>query len=167
MIVALLFALPTPTSNPTWDARSGRPPRLGHHDQASSDDEPHIGGIAITGAFAVTPPHAFEDPVIEPDDLVDTVAGHRLVAVETTVTNTSSSRQSFSTMLLVELVDSLERTWPASVFGVSDRRGLDASVAPGASRRGWVGFEVSAAATGFRLRVKGDLAAEVTTFALP
>jgi len=164
--IAPLFTFPTPTASPTRDPRSGRPPRFGHHDHTAIDAELHIGDTATTGAFAVTA-HAFEDPVIEPDDLLDTVAGHRLVTVETTVTNTSSRRQSFSTMLLVELVDSLERTWPASVFGVSDRPGLDASVAPGASRRGWVGFEVPTDTTGFRLRVKGDLAAEVTTFALP
>lgn len=162
--IALLFALPVPTAGPTRDPHSGRPPLCGH-DHTAIDAEWHIGATATTGAFGVTA-HAFEDPVIQPDDLIDTVAGHRLVAVETTVTNTSSSRQSFSTMLLVELVDSLERTWSASVFGVSDRPGLDARVAPGVSRRGWVGFEVPADATGFRFSVKGNLAAEATTFSL-
>lgn len=164
MTIALLFALPVPTAAPTRDPHSSRPPLCGH-DHTAIDAGWHIGDTATTGAFAVTA-HALEDPVIQPDDLIDTVAGHRLLAVETTVTNTSSGPQSFSTMLLVELVDSLERTWPASVFGVSDRPGLDATVAPGESRRGWTGFEVPTDATCFRLRVKGNLAAEPTTVSL-
>ena len=126
---------------------------------------PCLGGTDDTGGLDVTL-DSFEDPVSQTDGLIDPDAGNRFVAAELTLTNTSDETQTFSTLLLVELIDSMDRSWDVSIFGVSDRPSIDGDIPAGESRRGWVGFEVPADASGFRLHVKGNITADGTTFTI-
>lgn len=89
----------------------------------------------------------------------------RYVAVEPNVVNTRDEVQSFSTLLGLELIDSLGQRWNIALAGM-DRPKLDGDVAPGSNGRGWQVFEVPADATGLRLKVQGSLTATGIEFQL-
>jgi hypothetical protein len=92
--------------------------------------------------------------------------GNRYVAVEVSITNPTDETQSFSTLLYAELIDSQNQTWDASIFGLSDRPGLDVDIPSGETRQGWIAFEVPEASSGFRLRLKGSITADRAIFTL-
>ncbi len=123
-----------------------------------------IGQTAHTGEFDVTV-HTLEDP-FTPGQFETPAAGHRFVGVELTVTNSSDGPLPFSTLAGVELIDQADRPWDITIAGL-DRPQIDAlTVAPGEARRGWVVFSAPADATKLTLRVKGNLTATGSLFAL-
>jgi len=131
---------------------------------AGGQDVYAIGQTAHTGDFDVTV-HTLEDP-FTPGQFETPDAGHRFVGVELTVTNTGAEPLPFSTMMGVELLDQLDRRWNITIAGL-DRPQIDApTVAPGEARRGWVVFSAPADATQFTLRVKGNITATGSLFAL-
>jgi hypothetical protein len=124
-----------------------------------------IGDTASTGDFDVTV-HAFEDPFTEGTDIVPPDEGHRFVAVEVEMTNTGDEPLPISTLALFEVIDQLDRPWAATISG-SQRPALDeATVAPGQTRRGWVVFQVGNDATDLVVRIKGNITATGSLFAL-
>ena len=91
--------------------------------------------------------------------------GMRFVAVELDMVNTREEVQPFSTLLGLELIDSLGQRWNVALAGVDLPR-LDGDVAPGSNIRGWQVFEVPADATGLRLKVQGSITASGIEFQL-
>jgi hypothetical protein len=92
-------------------------------------------------------------------------AGMRFVAVELDMVNTRDEVLPFSTMLGLELIDSLGQRWNIAFAGFDLPR-LDGEVAPGSNIRGWQVFEVPADATGLRLKVEGSITASGIEFQL-
>lgn len=123
-----------------------------------------VGQTAHTGDFDVTL-HTVEDPYVSSNQFDRPSEGNRFVAVELTVTNTSDEQQPLSTLLGAEVTDSLSRPWDVALAGL-DLPQLDGMVPAGESRRGWIVFEVPNDATGLRLRIKGNLTATGSLFAL-
>jgi len=91
--------------------------------------------------------------------------GKRFVAVELNLVNTRPEVQTFSTLLGLEVIDSLGQRWPAGIYG-TELPSVGGDIAPGTNIRGWQVFEVPADATGMRLVVKGSLTASGTEFQL-
>lgn len=124
-----------------------------------------LGQTAHSGDFDVTV-HALEDPFAAGQFEAPPIEGHRFVGAEVTVTNTSDQALPFSTIAGVELFDQLDRPWDITLAGL-ERPQLDApTVGPGEARRGWVVFSVPPDATELTLRVKGNLTATGSLFAL-
>lgn len=131
---------------------------------AGGQDVYAVGQTAHTGDFDVTM-HTVEDPFVSSNQFDRPSEGNRFVAVELTVTNTSDEQRTLSTLLGAEVTDSLSRVWDVALAGL-DLPQLDGTVPPGESRRGWIVFEVPDDATGLRLRIKGNLTATGSLFAL-
>lgn len=131
---------------------------------AGGQDVYAIGQTARTGDFDVTL-HTVEDPYVPSNPFDRPGDGNRFVAVELTATNTSDVQKPLSTMLGAEVTDSLSRPWDVAFAGF-DLPQLDGMVPAGESRRGWIVFEVPNDATGLRLRIKGNLTATGSLFAL-
>jgi len=105
------------------------------------------------------------DPWVSTNQFESPAAGKRYVAVELTMVNTSSEPQTFSTLLGLEVVDSLGQHWNPTFAGL-DLPQLGGDLAPGAMIRGWQVFEVGVDSTGLQLVVKGSLTASGITFTL-
>jgi hypothetical protein len=123
-----------------------------------------VGQSAHTGDFDVLL-HTVEDPYVPSNEFERPSEGHRYVAVEVEVSNSSDEAQPMSTLLGAEVMDSASRAWNIALAGL-DRPQLDGTVAAGESRRGWIVFEVAQDSTGLRLRLKGNLTATGSLFAL-
>lgn len=123
-----------------------------------------VGQTAHTGDFDVTV-HQVQDPFTPTNQFESPRAGHRFVAVEVEVRNTGTERAPMSTLLGAEVTDSMNRPWNVALAGL-DLPHLDGEVGPGEARRGWMVFEVAQDATGLRLRLKGNLTATGSLFAL-
>lgn len=89
--------------------------------------------------------------------------GNRYVAVEMTLTNTSTSALSFATLTGLDVQAPSGEKWAVAYAGF-DLPGLDGQIAPGESRTGWAVFEVPADRTGLVLRVRGSILAPPATF---
>lgn len=129
-----------------------------------SQDVYQVGQVAHTGDFDVTV-HAVEDPLVPTNEFESASAGNRLVAVEVEVTNTGDERQTISTLMGAELIDSQNRPWNITI-AATDRPQLDGEVVPGASRRGWIAFEVANDSEDLKIRIKGNLTAQGSLFDL-
>lgn len=132
---------------------------------APGSGDPGVGGTDTSGDLSFTV-NTFEDPVTDANEFLGPEPGNRFVAVEVTITNMSEDMESFSTLLFAELIDSQNQSWDVSIFGLSDRPGLDVEIPPGESRRGWIAFEVPESSMGFRLRLKGNITAQGAVFTL-
>ena len=123
-----------------------------------------LGQTAHTGDFDVTL-HTVEDPYVPTNQFERPADGQRYVAVEVEVKNTGDESRPMSTLLGAEVTDSLSRGWDIALAGF-DRPQLDGTVAAGESRRGWIVFEVAQDSSALRLRLKGNLTATGSLFAL-
>lgn len=124
-----------------------------------------IGETAHTSDFDVVV-HAVEDPFTPANQFEPAPqAGHRFVAVEAQVTNTTDEQRTFSSLAGTEVTDHMDRSWDIALAGL-DRPQLDGDVPPGGSRRGWMVFEVADDATDLHVRIKGSFTATGSLFAL-
>lgn len=135
--------------------------------KAPSQEVFKVGDTAHTGDFDVTV-HSVRDPYSPANEFdLKPAAGKRFVAVEMTMTNTSDKPLPLSTAIGVEVLDQADRLGTFSLAGASELPRLDApTVAPGEPRRGWYVAEVAQDATGLKLRVKGNVTATGSVFAL-
>jgi hypothetical protein len=120
-----------------------------------------IGETAKTADLEVTL-NGVTDPYAPSSNLFKPKPGDRWVAVDVTVKNNGSDKMTFSTLALMELKDSQSQTWNVSLEGSAadtTTPQLDGDVVPGDSRRGIAVFEIPDAATGLKLRVKGEITA--------
>ena len=131
---------------------------------AGDQDVYAIGQWAHTGDFDVTV-HQVVDPYVSTNELETPQPGHRFVAVEVEVRNTADDARTISTLLGAEVTDSMNRPWHVALAG-TDLPQLDGDVPPGGARRGWMVFEVAEDSTGLLLRIKGNLTATGSLFAL-
>lgn len=115
-----------------------------------------VGEAVALGDWEVVV-HGVTDPVVPTNDIVAPSEGNRWVAVDTEVTNNSDAVESVSSMLCFELQDSENKSYAMTITGEGGASTPDGEVAPGASRRGTITYEVPSAATGLTLRFKCDL----------
>jgi hypothetical protein len=137
-------------AEPAAPAPSGAPLMVGSTDNTSGFD---VTLLQYVDQWQST--NQFETPS----------AGMRYVAVELNIVNTHDEVQPFSTLLGLELIDSLGQRWNIALAG-SDLPRLDTDVAPGSNVRGWQVFEVPADAAGLRLKVQGSMTASGIEFQL-
>jgi hypothetical protein len=123
-----------------------------------------LGGTDNTSGFDVTLLQ-YVDQWQSTNQFESPDPGMRYIAVELTMVNTTSEAKSFSTLLGLEVIDSLGQRWSPAFAGF-DLPQLGGDVAPGTNIRGWQVFEVPADATGMRLTVKGSLTASGIVFQL-
>lgn len=123
-----------------------------------------VGETGTSSDFELTL-HTVEDPMVPANEFDTPSEGNRYVAVEIEAKNLSNERQTLSTLIGAEVMDSENRPYDIALAGV-DRPQLDGEVQPGQSRRGWMVFEVPADATGLTLRLKGSLTADGVLFRL-
>jgi hypothetical protein len=123
-----------------------------------------VGGSDTTSGFNVTLLQVV-DPWTSNNQFESPDAGNRFVAVELNMVNSTDEIKPFSTLLGLEVIDSLGQRWNPAFAGV-DLPQLDGDVAPGQNIRGWQVFEVPADATGLRLKVSGSLTASGIEFQL-
>ena len=133
--------------------------------EAPTQDVYAIGETAHTSVFDVTV-HQVVDPWESTNQFETPAEGHRYVAVEASLTNTEGDElETWSSLLGAEMTDNQGRPWNPAFAG-TELPALDGDVGRGMTRRGWVVFEVTADATGFMLRIKGELTATGSLFAL-
>ena len=128
-------------------------------DSSSDSGEPEVfgvGDIVELGDWRVRV-HGVTDPVESNDEFLQPPAGQRWVALDVEVTNASDQASTVSSAMCFELLDDQNRTLNQTVTGVSGTATLDGDVAPGASLRGAVEYEVPADARGLRLNFSCDL----------
>jgi hypothetical protein len=123
-----------------------------------------VGGTGTTSGLQVTllqdadpwtPTNAFEQPA----------TGRRFVGVELDVVNVSGEQQVLSTLMGLDIVDSVGQHWNIALAGL-DLPTLDATLQANERRRGWAIFEVPVESTGLQLSVKGALTASGIDFQL-
>jgi len=158
-------AQPTTT---TTEAPTTTAPEEDEVDTAGSsagDQEVYaVGEWAHTSGFDVTV-HQVQDPYVPTNEFETPQPGHRYVAVEVELRNTSDGMQTFSSLLGAEVTDSMNRPWDIGFAGF-DLPQIDGDVPPGGARRGWMVFEVAEDSTELILRIKGSLTATGSLFAL-
>lgn len=93
--------------------------------------------------------HAAVDPYVSTEQFSQAPAGTRYVSADVEVTNLGSGEQSISSLISFAVTDSTHRKYTATF--VDTRPGLDGTLAAGGTQRGFVVFEVPAAATGLSL----------------
>ena len=149
-------------SQPAGEGAPGEAAPVG---SSAGDQEVYaIGQWAHTGDFDVTV-HQVQDPYAPSNQFETPQPGHRFVAVEVEVRNTADDARTISTLLGAEVTDSMNRPWHVALAG-TDLPQLDGDVPPGGARRGWMVFEVAEDSTGLLLRIKGNLTATGSLFAL-
>ncbi len=131
-------------------------------DQTAAPAVLGVGGTDDTADLDVTL-ISVQDPFIPTNEFERPSDGNRFVAVELNLVNNDDEVETFSTILLMELIDSLGQRWNITIAG-TDLPQLDGDVPPGSNRRGWAVFEIPNESTGLRLNVKGDLMADGVTF---
>jgi hypothetical protein len=123
-----------------------------------------VGSTDNTSGFDVTLLQVV-DPWTSTNQFESPDAGNRFLAVELNMVNTTDEIRPFSTLLGLEIIDSLGQRWNPAFAGF-DLPQLGGDVAPGENIRGWQVFEVPADATGLRLKVLGSLTASGIKFQL-
>lgn len=123
-----------------------------------------VGSTDDTSGFDVTLLQLV-DPWTSTNQFESPDAGNRFIAVELNMVNTTDEIRPFSTLLGMEVIDSLGQRWNPAFAGF-DLPQLDGDVNPGSNIRGWQVFEVPADSTGLRLKVAGSLTASGIEFQL-
>ena len=123
-----------------------------------------VGGTDDTADLDVTLA-SVQNPFVSTNQFERPADGRKFVAVELDVVNKSDETETFSTLMLLEIVDSLGQHWNVAFAGV-DLPQLDGEIPAGSNRRGWAVFEVPNESTGLQLHVKGSLTAKGVTFTL-
>lgn len=153
--VASAVAKPKDENSGSNGTSSGKPAGAGPLIAGQTDT---TAGLEVTLVQSV-------DPWTSTNQFEQSADGRRFVAVELTMVNTTNESQTFSTMLGLEVVDSLGQHWNLTLAGF-DLPQLGGDLAPGATIRGWQVFEVATDSVGLQLVVKGSLTASGITFAL-
>jgi hypothetical protein len=154
----------TATSSASSDEENSTTEEASDSGNESGEDEHRVGDTAKSSDFELTL-LTVEDPMVPTNDFEKPSDGMRFVAVEVEAKNVSDERQTLSTLLGAEIIDSQNQSWDIAIAG-TDRPQLDGEVMPGQSRRGWIAFEVPADATGLKLRLKGSMTAAGALFVL-
>lgn len=98
------------------------------------------------------------DPVVIPDDsFFKPDAGQRRVGIDVEVTNKGKDPTTVSSLLCFDLKDSENKTYDQAIFADSASGSIDGEIAPGASLRGEVFYDVPLTASGLVLNFKCDL----------
>lgn len=114
-----------------------------------------VGDLVELGDWQVQV-HEVTDPLVSSNQYLSPAAGQRWVAVDAEVFNQGDDVQTVSSMLCFEVQDATNRSHAMTITGES-MQPPDGEVAPGASRRGTIVYEVPVDATGLRLQFKCDL----------
>lgn len=181
ILVALVVAAALGAGEEEADPSSTRAPAADRGtDDATSDERPEeeppepetppadatlgVGDSDTTSGFEVTLLQV-ADPWQPTNEFERPSEGKRFVATELNLVNTRSEAQSFSTILGLEMIDSLGQRWNVAFAGF-ELPSLDGDVPAGTNIRGWAVYEVPADATGLQLVVKGSLTASGVRFHL-
>lgn len=100
--------------------------------------------------------HGITDPYVSSNQFMAPAAGNRIVTVDTEVTNTGDKPAVVSSMVCFELKDSENKTYNMTITDNTEAT-PDGDVAPGASRRGTIAYEIPESATGLQLQFQCDL----------
>lgn len=86
---------------------------------------------------------------VDSNDFMRPDEGHKIVGVEFQLKNTGSKSEAISTLIQFALKDASNAQYNVSLYS-PEPRFPDGELAAGDTARGWVGFEVPEAASGFR-----------------
>ena len=100
---------------------------------------------------AVTDPYENDNPALAPE------RGNRWVAIDTEVFNVGREPRDVAAIWCFDLQDELNRNFEQEIFSGSTVGAPSGEVAPGASRRGTIVYEVPVDASGLRLNFKCEL----------
>lgn len=114
----------------------------------------NIGDTVKLGDWSVQV-YGIQDPLVPTNGYITPAAGNRFVQVDTEVTNHSDKAEMVSSMACFDLRDSDNKRYTIAITGESTGL-LDGEVAPGASLRGNLDYEVPDSATGLQLHFKCD-----------
>lgn len=163
--VALLAATASSSENePRKADESGTEPTTagqgdGGGDGAGAGDSSGdfaVGDLVELGDWQVRV-HGVTDPLVSDDPVFQPAAGNRWVAIDVEVTNTGDATETLSSILCFELKDSENKVYDSTVTGVAGTATPDGDLAPGASLRGTLEYELPTAVTGLRLGFSCDL----------
>ncbi len=157
-LVAVGGALTKPTGSPSSTGAGSTPTPAGVQTPQG------VGATATTSGIAVTLLQSV-DPWSSTNQFEVPAAGHRFVAVELNMVNTTAELVTFSSVLGLEVIDSLGQRWPITFAGV-DLPSAGGDIAPGTNLRGWAVFDLPLESTGLQLRVSGSLTATGSLFTL-
>lgn len=101
--------------------------------------------------------HGVTDPQPAPNQYLQPAAGTRWVGVDTEVKNLSDSPETVSSLVCLNVTDSMNRKYNVDIASGVTPGPPDGEVAPGGALRGTAVFEVPADATGLKLNFKCDL----------
>lgn len=128
-----------------------------------SNAEHAVGDTGTTSKWAVTV-NSVTNPFVDSNPYVKAAPGKHFVAVDITMVNTGSKQLTVSSLLMLEVTDASGFRYTESM--VTDLPSLGGTVDPDGQARGWAVYQVPDDSTGLVLRVKGDITATGTTFAL-
>jgi hypothetical protein len=97
-----------------------------------------------------------QDPFTSTNQFEQPSAGERHVAIDAEVTNNSKTAETVSSLACFEIQDSLNKSYGSGIVSGAPNP-PDGDVAPGASRRGTLVYDVPTTAVGLKLMFKCDL----------
>lgn len=156
MVAVLATVASSPEENEA--TRSGNDGGDAGEDGGDAPQTFAVGDLVELGDWQVKV-HGVTDPFTSSNQFVQPAAGNRYVAADIEVFNRSDAPQTVSSLLCFELQDSTNVAYQLSMAGAGSGGPLppDGEVAPGASLRGTLTYEVPAAATGLRIHFKCEL----------
>jgi hypothetical protein len=125
-------------------------------DPAAAPDEFAVGDLVELGDWQVKV-HGVTDPFTSDDPIFQPAAGNRWVAIDVEVTNTGDSAETLSSIVCFQLKDGENKAYDSTVTGVAGTASPDGDLAPGASLRGTLEYELPTAAAGLHLTFNCDL----------
>lgn len=155
---------PETTAAPEPETTAAPVPTEPEREQFEGQDVYVLGETATSGDFDITL-NTVEDPFVPSNSFEMPEAGQRLVGVELTLVNNTDAAVPFSSLLAGQMIDDQGQARDPAFVGL-DRPQLDGDIPPGATRRGWIVFSVGADAAGLKLRIKGNLTATGSVFAI-
>lgn len=154
-LVAVLAALVAAAAS----TEENEPARVDESEDTGDTAQPEefaVGDLVELGDWRVRV-HGVTDPVESTNSVITPAPGTRWVAVDAEVTNAGTEPQAVSSLLCFELVDDQNRSYTLTITGEEGPAPPDGEVAPGASRRGTMTYEVPADAAGLRMTFQCDL----------
>ncbi len=124
-----------------------------------------VGDTASTGSFRVTV-FGVKDPQPPLNQFDTPRAGDHYVAVDVQISNPGTDQKSFSSLLGLHLLDSLNHQYSETIISGLAPGSPDGQIAGGQSVRGFVGFEVPDGTVGLKLRAQGGLTSAGAVFNL-
>lgn len=157
VLTALLAAAASTEENePARVDESGGTSESGDASDTAQPEVFAVGDLVELGDWQVRV-HGVTDPVESTNSVITPAPGTRWVAVDAEVTNTGSEPETVSSLVCFEIVDDQNRSYTMTITGEEGPAPPDGEVAPGASRRGTMTYEVPADAAGLRLTFQCDL----------